>query len=943
MSSREEQGPKSALHIVEDVIDLPSGERASALLRACGEDNELLEEALSLLWMSLEVSDVETPAYTPLLERDAEGGNPTQGDLAPGSDSSTDDPEKSAGAAGAQGQSIGPFHILRELGHGGMGTVYLAEQHEPVRRQVAIKVAREWLDESARLRLAAERQAMARLSHVNVARLYEAGATADGHPFFAMEYVDGERLTAYCDSKRLGIEERLQLFLKVCAGVEHAHRHGIIHRDLKPSNILVTEGEDDGPLPKVIDFGIAKATDGRLHEKSLLTGQSIVGTPAYLSPESISAPDSVDTRSDVYSLGVLLQELLIGVRLVPEVEGESAISLLRRVLEDEPPPILRRWRTLEPDLQIEARSARGLDRGDLEAKLKGDLEWIVGRATARSMDERYSSVAELSADIRRHLEHRPVLAGPPDTLYQLRKLVRRNRVTFAFTLLVLLSLVGGFVARTLEADRARRLADEAIRAQDETEEVVKYLTDLFVSADPHKNLGKDPTATELLDRGVERLEGEAFEDRPAIRARLLQTISRVLWRLGRVEPSERLAQEALEIRQQIAPDSDELAESLTFVGVLAGEADDHGRAERLLKQALSLRERTAGPNSPKTAAVLVDLAAALDEGEKVEESLPFAERALEILEGEFGERDPAFLGILNNLANLYVRLDRKDEAEQAYRRSLRLKREVLPPDHPDLALTLVNLGNFLAYHKTDEAVLLFQEARDIEEKVLGPEHPDLALTLNSLGTAHRSLGDWDDARIAFERSHAILEKVRGPDHHHVGVLLHNLGRLAEASGDFATAKTRHRRALEIREAGNAHWATAASSIRLAKVERLLGDPDAAHLLLDQAKTLMDGPSTRHLLVASERGWLALGAKDLTAAETYFQEATQGDARENERSAEAHGEAYKGWAKLALAQGDKTEAEERAQKSIEALETVFAPTHSSVVEARALLAEIRRGD
>ncbi|MEO1088517.1 MAG: hypothetical protein AAFY88_30155, partial [Acidobacteriota bacterium] len=369
----------------------------------------------------------------------------------------------------------------------------------------------------------------------------------------------------------------------------------------------------------VIDFGIAKATDGRLHEKSLLTGQSIVGTPAYLSPESISDPDSVDTRTDVYSLGVLLQELLIGVRLVPEVEGESAISLLRRVLDEDPPPLLRRWRRLESETRRRVHEARALERGDLEAKIRGDLEWIVGRATARGMDDRYSSVAELAADVKRHLDHQPVLAGPPDTLYLLRKLVRRHRATFAFSLVVLLSLVGGFVARTLEAERARELAAEAVRAQEETEEVVKYLTDLFVSADPHESLGDDPTATELLDRGVRRLEGEAFDERPAIRARLLHTTARVLWRLGRLQPSQSLAEEALKIRSELATDPADpaslagLAESLDFVGLLAGEADDHGRAEELLRRALALREASAGPESLKTSSVLVNLASVLEE------------------------------------------------------------------------------------------------------------------------------------------------------------------------------------------------------------------------------------------------------------------------------------------------------------------------------------------
>ncbi|MEM8993385.1 MAG: serine/threonine-protein kinase [Acidobacteriota bacterium] len=951
MSSHEKKGPRHALNIVEDVLDLPPGDRSGALLRACGDDAELLEEALSLLWASLEVSDVETPAFAPVRGAGGESGGHGAGDREgePGRRAAETrgaaEPEKPGAAESADGavggSAIGPFQILRELGHGGMGTVYLAEQSAPIRRRVAVKVAREWLDEGARLRLAAERQAMARLSHENVARLYEAGATDAGHPYFAMEYVEGETLTAYCDSQRLGVDERLRLFLDVCAGVEHAHRHGIIHRDLKPSNILVAEG-DGGPRPKVIDFGIAKATDGRLHEKSLMTGQSIVGTPAYLSPESIADPDAVDTRSDVYSLGVLLQELLIGVRLVPEKAGESAISLLRRVLEEEPPPMLRRWRRLDPETRRRTRESRGLAGGDLEPKIRGDLEWIVGRATAKGMDERYSSVAELAADVKRHLEHQPVLAGPPDTLYQLRKLVRRHRGPFAFSLLVLLSLVGGFVARTLEAERARGAAAEAIRAREETEEVVTYLTNLFVSADPYESLGDDPTATELLERGVRRLEGDAFDGRPAIRARLLHTTARVLWRLGRARTSRPLAEEALEIRGRLSTDSVELAESLAFVGVLAGEADDHGRAEQLLRRALALRE--AKSDSRELASVLLDLAAILEESGQAEVGLPYARRALGIVEAEFGPRDRRVSGVLNNLGTLSDQAGRVDEAEQAYRRAIEIKRETLPRGHPSLAPTLVNLGNLLAFHRREGAVELFREARAIEEKALGPDHPDLALTLNSLGTELRKEGDWIAAREAFDRALAILEKSRGREHAHVAMVLSNLGGLEHARGDHGAATDRARRALEIREKNGSESAVTSSLLKLAKIERLAGDASAAAPLLQRAEELLAGQknASARLFLAAELGWLALLAGDPVKAEAYFREATDGEAPENERAAEARGEAWKGRARLALDRGASDEAASAVRRSLDALETIFAPTHVSVVEARALAEEISRG-
>lgn len=342
---------------------------------------------------------------------------------------------------------------------------------------------------------------------------------------------------------------------------------------------------------------------------------------------------------------------------------------------------------------------------------------------------------------------------------------------------------------------------------------------------------------------------------------------------------------------------------------------------------------------------MVDLAAVLEESDRAEAALPLAQRALAIEERELGPRDPRVLGILNNLATLFQRVGRIDEAEKAYRRSLELKRETLPPNHPNLALTLVNLGNLLAYHKTEEAAALFQEARAIEEQVLGPDHPDLAITLNSLGTALRSLGRWHAAQEAFDRALAIFEQTHGPEHAYVAVVLFNLGQLAEARGDLAAAEVQHRRALRIREKGSSDWARTESLLRLAKVERLAGDRAAASRLLDMAQELMadDEASSRRLFLAAERGWLALAAGETGRAEADFRKATEGEAPENERAAEAHGEALKGRARLAQARGASGEAAELARRSLEALETVFAPAHASVAEARMLIEQINLED
>ena len=338
-------------------------------------------------------------------------------------------------------ERIGPYRILDVLGEGGMGVVYLAEQTKPVRRQVALKVMRHVMTQPlAVIRFDAERQALARLQHPNVAQMYEAGTTEDGHLYFAMEPVDGQPIGKYCDQYRLSIQERLELFCAVCAGVQHAHQKGILHRDLKPSNILVTEVQG-GPVPKIIDFGVAKALDQPLVDATLYTDDRLVGTPAYLSPEALGSNEKdadIDTRSDVYSLGIVLYELLVGVRPF-DTRGLGFLQVLTKVLEDEPEGPSTRWTTLDIETRQAIADRRRLERSALKKRLRGDLDWIVMKAIAKDRRLRYRSPSELAADLRRHLEHRPVEAGPPSRFYRLGKLVRRHRALVAAALVVVLA------------------------------------------------------------------------------------------------------------------------------------------------------------------------------------------------------------------------------------------------------------------------------------------------------------------------------------------------------------------------------------------------------------------------------------------------------------------------------------------------------------------------
>jgi serine/threonine protein kinase/tetratricopeptide (TPR) repeat protein len=866
-----------------------NAEREAYLDQACGGEAELRAEVESLLQAQ-------------------EGAGGFFDGLRPSPGPTVDQPSVSE----KPGTAIGPYKLLEQIGEGGFGVVFLAEQTRPVRRRVALKVLKPGMDtRQVVARFEAERQALALMDHPNIAQVHDGGTTPDGRPFFVMELVKGVPITDYCDQCRLTTHERLDLFVSVCRAVQHAHQKGVIHRDIKPSNVLVAI-QDSKPMVKVIDFGVAKAVNQRLSEQTLVTGfHQLIGTPLYMSPEQAEmSPLDVDTRADIYALGVLLYELLTGTTpFAKERLSKVGYDELRRILcEEEPPRPSARLSTLKDKLTTVAVQQRVEPRHLLRA-VRGELDWIVMKCLEKDRSRRYETANGLARDVMRYLADEPVAASPPSTAYRLRKFLRRNKRTVLAALAFLAMLLGGIVGTTVGLVRALAAAESEKLAKTTAENRLKQieaanevLGSIFQDLDPREEERGGPELRvqlgQRLEQATRQLDGTAVGD-PLTVARLQNVLGTSQMNLGRLDEARVLLEKALATRHaMLGPDHPDTLTSQNDLALVWQKLARHDRAEPLFVEVLQARTARLGLGHSATLTSKHDLAVLYSDQGKYDRAEPLLLEVVQAFTALVGADHQKTLVGKNNLALLYRRKSDFNRAELLYREVLNAQTARLGPDHHDTLITKSNLAVlYRAQGKLDQAESLHQAVMQARTAKLGPDHLSTLVSKNNLAILYRVRGKYDQAEPLFlevlqartarlgpnhpdtlnarntlaslyhdqrkyEQAESIyrevvqaLSAVLGPDHDQTLTSKSNLASLYRAWGRFEQAASLGREVLDARTArlGADHRDTLTSKNNLARVYEEQGKFEQAEPLYGEAvatarKLLgLAHPDTQHII------------------------------------------------------------------------------------------------
>jgi len=791
--------------IVGLAVERPPAERAAYLDRVCSQDDELRKEVESLLSAyqdSERLSEAPWRAEAPENE--------------------------------AEPQVIGPYRLLRELGVGGMGQVWLAEQSEPVRRQVALKLIKAGMcDASIAQRFRAERQSLAMMDHPAIAKVFDAGTTSVGQPYLVMEYVDGLSITDYCDAKKLGIPERLQLLIRVCEGVQHAHQKAIIHRDLKPSNILVVE-VDGKPAPRIIDFGLAKAIAPLVPGDTLFTQMGVfLGTPGYMSPEQADPEvHHIDTRTDVYSLGAILYELLTGFlpfEAAAQWEKQRLEDVVRQLREEDPPRPSAKI-TMNRSTSTSKAEVRGTKPKQLAALLRGDLDWITLKGIEKDREKRYPTPSALAVDIENYLSGRPVIARPASLGYRSWKYVRRHAAAVGMASAAIVLLAAFAIMQSMELRRITRDRDRADR-------ITEFMTNMFKVSDPSEARGNTVTAREILDKSAKGIDAGLDRD-PELKAQMLDVMGTVYEGLGLYSRAETLLKQAVHIRTQIL--GTEGPSTLNSAQHLAWTLFEEGRyneAERMSRDLIAVSTQVLGADNRNTLLARSNLAWILDMDARFLEAEGLCREVLQRQQHVLGAEDPDTLESARRLAAILGDQGHFPEAENTFRMVLDTRRRVLGFEHPLTLKASDDLGIILVEEsRYGEAEQLLQQTLDASNRLLGPDHPDTLITMGNLATVFENQGFYSKSEKLQRDVLARCRRTLGKDHPLTALALYNIGDVLYYEHRYSEASLALRETVEIqtRVLGAGHRDRLDSVYKLARALSLAQNRDESIAWLQDA-------------------------------------------------------------------------------------------------------------